>query len=144
MAGLWRRRMAGPALAAAVGATALWPALAAASECGLYDYRARIVRVVDGDTVEADIDLGFNTWRRAERLRLAGIDAPEPRGETRDAGRRAAEALRARIEGRELVICTIEDRTGSFGRYLVRIFDGAEVVNDWLLAEGLARRWPSE
>lgn len=126
--------------------TALWLALlpaaaAAASDCGLHEYRARIVRVVDGDTVEADVALGFNTWRRGERLRLVGIDAPEPRGETRAAGERATDALRRRIEGRELVICTVADRADSFGRYLVRIYDGAEAVNDWLIEKGLARPW---
>lgn len=44
--------------------------------CGLYAYRAIITRVIDGDTVVADIDLGFHTWRHGERLRLMAIDAP--------------------------------------------------------------------
>ncbi len=85
-------------------------------DCGLYKYKAVVVRVVDGDTVRADIDLGFNTWRRNEPLRLYGIDAPEPKGETSDAGKAATAALASRIEGKELVICTIKDRTGKFGQ----------------------------
>jgi len=48
-----------------------------------YEYRANIRRVVDGDTVDADIDLGFNVWPRNERLRLYKIDAPETRGASR-------------------------------------------------------------
>lgn len=109
--------------------------------CGLYAYPAEIVRVIDGDTVEADIDLGFSTWRRGERLRLDGVDAPEIRGATREAGLAAAAALRARIEGRALVICTLRDRTEKYGRYLVRIFDGTELVNDWLIEAGYATPW---
>jgi micrococcal nuclease len=54
----------------------------------MYDYQCTIVRVVDGDTVDVDIDLGFDTWRRGERIRLYGIDTPECRA--RDAEEKAA------------------------------------------------------
>ena len=47
----------------------------------MYHYKAQLVRVIDGDTIEADIDLGFKTWTR-RKVRLAGIDTPEIR--TRD------------------------------------------------------------
>ncbi|MEL6219112.1 MAG: thermonuclease family protein [Pseudomonadota bacterium] len=124
---------------------ALLPAAIAQSahaqpNCGLYDYRAEIVRVIDGDTVVADIDLGFNTWRKDEHLRLRGIDAPEIRGEERPEGLIAAEALRERLAGRDLVICTIKDRTGSFGRFLVDIYDGDILINDWMIEQGYAVR----
>ena len=42
-----------------------------------YLYRAVVVRVVDGDTIDVDIDLGFYVWIRKQRIRLIGIDAPE-------------------------------------------------------------------
>jgi micrococcal nuclease len=45
----------------------------------MYEYNCTIVRVVDGDTVDVDIDLGFDTWRRGERIRLYGVDTPECR-----------------------------------------------------------------
>ena len=45
----------------------------------MYEYNCKIVRVVDGDTVDVDIDLGFGVWMRNERVRLYGIDAPESR-----------------------------------------------------------------
>ena len=48
----------------------------------MYDYRAKIVKVVDGDTVDVDIDLGFGVWLKDERVRLVGVDTPESR--TRD------------------------------------------------------------
>lgn len=110
--------------------------------CGLYTYRAEIVRVIDGDTVVADIDLGFEIWVRNEHLRLAGVEAPE-RG---TAGARAAsDALRDRVEGRNLYICTQKmkrkdrEAKGSFGRYLVTIYDDGANVNDWLIDSGFAQ-----
>ena len=48
----------------------------------MYEYKCEIVRVVDGDTVDVNIDLGFGIWMRNERVRLYGIDTPESR--TRD------------------------------------------------------------
>ena len=45
----------------------------------MYEYNCKIVKVVDGDTVDVDIDLGFGVWMRNERVRLYGIDAPESR-----------------------------------------------------------------
>ena len=43
----------------------------------MYEYRCRIDRVIDGDTVDVDIDLGFGVWMRKERVRILGIDTPE-------------------------------------------------------------------
>lgn len=119
----------------ALVALACWPA-AAEPSCGLYQYRATITEVYDGDTVTADIDLGFNTWRRNEHLRLDGIDTPELRGPRKVEGFAARDALAKRILGRELVICTIKDRQEKFGRYLVKIYDGDVLVNDWLIEAG--------
>jgi micrococcal nuclease len=48
----------------------------------VYEYRVKIRRVVDGDTVDVDIDLGFGVWLKKQRIRLYGIDTPESR--TRD------------------------------------------------------------
>ena len=45
----------------------------------MYEYRCNIERVVDGDTVDVDIDLGFGIWLRSERVRIMGIDTPESR-----------------------------------------------------------------
>lgn len=114
---------------------------AADPSCGLYQYNAVITEVYDGDTVTADIDLGFNTWRRDEGLRLAGVDTPELRGvpdEVKARGLAARDALRERILGKHLIICTIKDRQGKYGRYLVNIWDGDELVNDWLIEAGHA------
>ena len=48
----------------------------------MHEYKCTMLRVVDGDTVDVDIDLGFGVWMRKQRIRLYGIDTPESR--TRD------------------------------------------------------------
>ena len=48
----------------------------------MYEYKCKVLRVVDGDTVDIDIDLGFGIWMHKERVRMMGIDTPESR--TRD------------------------------------------------------------
>ena len=45
----------------------------------MYEYKAKLVKVVDGDTVDVDIDLGFGVWLKNERVRIMGIDTPESR-----------------------------------------------------------------
>ena len=48
----------------------------------MFEYGFKLVKVVDGDTVDIDIDLGFGVWLRKQRIRMMGIDTPESR--TRD------------------------------------------------------------
>ena len=45
----------------------------------MYDYNFKLVKVVDGDTIDVDIDLGFGVWLRKQRVRMMGIDTPESR-----------------------------------------------------------------
>ena len=45
----------------------------------MYEYKVKIVKIVDGDTVDVDIDLGFGVWLKDERVRIMGIDTPESR-----------------------------------------------------------------
>ena len=49
------------------------------SESKMYEYKCELDRVVDGDTVDVDIDLGFGVWLKKERVRIMGIDTPESR-----------------------------------------------------------------
>jgi micrococcal nuclease len=105
--------------------------------CGLYQYQATITRVIDGDTVRANIDLGFHTWRHDEVLRLWGVNTPEMKGPEAKAGKRAKDALTGRILGKTLAICTLKDEQEKYGRYLVKLYVGDELVNDWLIKTGL-------
>ena len=92
----------------------------------MYEYRATIIKVVDGDTVDVDIDLGFGIIMKDERVRIMGIDTPESR--TRDKeekkfGLAAKSRLQELLTTDELVIKTQvgrggEDMRGKFGRVL--------------------------
>ena len=88
----------------------------------MYEYRVEIVKVVDGDTVDVDIDLGFGVWLKKERVRLFGIDTPESR--TRDLvekkhGLAAKDFLvREMEEADDVILATNKDAEGKFGRIL--------------------------
>ena len=83
-------------------------------------YKCVIQRIVDGDTVDIDIDLGFGIWLRKERVRVAGIDTPEKR--TRDKiekmfGLAATAKAHSLIpEGSECIVRTRRDKAGKYGR----------------------------
>lgn len=106
----------------------------------MYVYRAKILRVVDGDTVDAEVDLGFHT-KVTMKLRLYGINAPEV---GTAAGIEAKEVLKSQIEGLVATITTLRDKQEKYGRYLAVIEteggkDGAKLnVNDWLVQNGYA------
>ena len=113
-------------------------------DCGLYAYRVEIVRVIDGDTIVADIDLGFDVWLRKEHLRLFEIQSEE----RNEKGFLAAKlALEQRLAGQDVYICTVKsarseaEKTGSFGRYLATVYVNGENVNEWLVREGHATRY---
>ncbi|NOX37951.1 MAG: nuclease [Calditrichaeota bacterium] len=108
----------------------------------LYHYRATVVSVYDGDTLRVDIDLGLNTWIRNEKVRLARIDAPEIRGKERARGLAARDFLRQMVLNREIILQTIRDRKGKYGRYLGEIWleqNGQWInINDQMVARGFA------
>ena len=102
-------------------------------EPNLYNYKAVVQSVYDGDTCTVDIDLGLSTWVRSEKLRFYRINAPELRGAEREAGLRARDFLRSQIEGKEVFIQTIKDRKEKFGRYLAELW--LEVMTArWLIS----------
>jgi micrococcal nuclease len=109
----------------------------------LYYYRAKVVSVYDGDTVRADIDLGLSTWIKNEKLRLARINTPELRGAEREAGLAARDFLISKVLDKNIILETIRDRKGKYGRYLAELWiknDSGEFinVNDLLVQEGHA------
>ena len=88
----------------------------------MYEYKCKIDRVVDGDTVDVDIDLGFGIWLRKERVRLYGIDTPESR--TRDLEeKKYGLAAKSYVQsflpvGSMQTLRTQKDDKGKFGRIL--------------------------
>lgn len=106
----------------------------------MFEYRAVIASVYDGDTIRADIDLGFGIWIKDQVLRLYGIDAWEVRGGEKDLGLAARDALRLLMPiGSKVVLQTHKDKKGKYGRWLAWIvLEDGMVVNDWLVREGHA------
>ena len=107
----------------------------------MYEYRCKIVKIVDGDTVDVDIDLGFGVWMHKERIRLYGIDTPESR--TRDLDEKKYGLIaKSWIEkfmpvGSTQTLITQKDKSGKFGRILgkFRVNDGSYdiILNDWMI-----------
>lgn len=104
----------------------------------MYEYRATIISVYDGDTVTADIELGFGVCLKKQKLRLEGIDAPELRGDSKEAGLKAKKYLEKLILEKEVLIYTNKDRSGKYGRYLVRIETEGLIVNVAMVQSGHA------
>ena len=105
----------------------------------MYEYRAKLERVVDGDTVDLVVDLGFGVLRR-DRFRLVGIDAPERRKETMNEYRAASGHLHELMYGYEdeLLIQTHKDEQGKYGRYLATIIAGGVDINKQMVLDGHA------
>ena len=104
----------------------------------MYEYDVVVVHVVDGDTVDVDIDLGFGVWLRDQRIRLYGIDTPESR--TRDLeekvfGNLAKEYLIDNLMKDKysyILLKTYKDSRGKFGRILgelIVVDDDEEKIN---------------
>ncbi len=117
----------------------------------MYEYKATVVKIVDGDTVDVDIDLGFGVILKDERVRIMGIDTPESR--TRDKVEKqfglAAKRRLKELLGKHCVLKTQiardgEDMRGKFGRVLgdFNVYDSSKdawrPVTDVLVEEGHA------
>lgn len=105
----------------------------------MYEYRAKVIKVYDGDTITVLIDLGFGVTFK-EKLRLYGINTPEVRGKERPDGLISRDRLRERILDEDVIIKTLKDKKGKYGRYIAEVYLEEENINDWLVSEGLAER----
>lgn len=111
----------------------------------MYEYRVKINKIVDGDTVDVDIDLGFGVWLHDERVRIMGIDTPESRTSNKDekpfglaAKHRLEELLGDTAILKTQVDKSGEDMKGKFGRILGDFTVGESSVSQILIAEGHA------
>lgn len=102
----------------------------------MYEYSGRITRVIDGDTVALDIDLGFRIWF-STKARLAGINAPELKTlEGKHAKHHLVELL---LDWNELIIrTTINHQFEKYGRVLATLFANRVNVNAKMVEDGFA------
>lgn len=117
----------------------------------MYEYKAEVIRVIDGDTLEMNIDLGFGV-RFQEIVRLAGINTPEIFGVKKD-----SEEYKKGIEAKtyvenllmaeslktepSIIIKTEKDKKGKYGRYIATIIVNGDInLNEKLVIERLAEK----
>lgn len=109
----------------------------------MYKYKAVITNVVDGDTFDMDIDLGFNIHIH-ERVRLLDIDTPEKFGEEKELGLIVKEYATYNFLGQEVIIESEKEDVGadtdSFGRWLVRATINGEDICDIYNALGVNKK----
>jgi len=117
----------------------------------MYEYKATCYNVVDGDTADFEIICGFGINFR-ERFRFFGINTPEIHGVKKDseeykAGKLAMEEVKRLILNKEVIVHTVKDKKGKYGRYLASVFTELDpdsetfldsCLNDHLVREGLA------
>ena len=120
----------------------------------MHTYKCTILRVVDGDTVDVDIDLGFGVWMRKERIRILGIDTPESR--TRDKVEKTYGILAKNFVKSYLPVGSVQtlqtekDGTGKFGRILGKflVYDKKEDrqmhLGDIMIREHLAVKYEGQ
>jgi len=109
----------------------------------MYEYECTIIKVVDGDTADVNINLGFGTWINNERVRFYGIDTPESRTrdlEEKKAGLYAKEVVLSFLPvGSKQVLRTHKDKVGKYGRVLGEfvIYDPDEdrqtTINEYMI-----------
>lgn len=130
----------------------------------MYQYNAIVRKVVDGDTLEIDIDLGLSSWIHSEKIRLYGIDTPEVFGVKKgssewEKGNVASEFVKEHLKENDAVIIeTIKDKREKYGRYLAMVYVKIDqsllaglndirtigdfyCLNDILIAKGLAKKY---
>ena len=112
----------------------------------MYEYKAKVIKVVDGDTVDVDIDLGFGVWLKDERVRIMGIDTPESR--TRNKAEKvlglAAKKRMKELCGKEIYVESLNrGKLDKYGRLLANMFtkDSKENICKTLIKEGHAIKY---
>jgi micrococcal nuclease len=130
----------------------------------MYQYKAIIEKVIDGDTLEISIDLGLSVWIRGEKIRLYGINTPEVYGVKKGSpdwilGNRVSEFVKTIVKAKaEILIQTFKDKQEKYGRYLalvyikvapeifsgladIRTIEDYHCLNDILVRKGLAKEY---
>jgi len=109
----------------------------------MYEYKAKLIKIIDGDTIDAEIDLGFKVSVR-KRIRFLGINAPETRTrdlEEKQAGLKTKSRLETLFDASKGVFTLKSHGVGKYGRVLGEIFIENININELLLNEGLASKY---
>ena len=116
----------------------------------MYEYNAKLSKVIDGDTIDADIDLGFQTYIK-QRIKLYGVDTPQSRSKVTTEKEEGIKAKNKLIEllPRDFKVRTVLNKRGKFGRVLGHVYtvdpDGKEVnINETMVKEGYATKYFTE
>ena len=114
----------------------------------MYEYGCKVTRVVDGDTIDVDLDLGFDIIYKC-RVRLYGIDTPESRTRNKDEkvrGKLAAKFLQDAINnGNHVILQTqLKDSKGKFGRVLASVVVDEININQQMVTNHLAVRYEGQ
>ena len=117
----------------------------------MYEYRATLLKVVDGDTIDCNIDLGFGVFLNNQRIRLYGIDTPESRTrdlEEKKCGKLAAKYIEDHIKvSSSFTLRSRLDKKGKYGRILGELicfvpeFDREMSLNDAMITKKLAVKY---
>lgn len=113
----------------------------------MYTYKAKLVRVINGDTLDIEIDLGFDIIIK-QRLKLFGIDTPDSRSPnvtTKEKGLAVKQRLISLLT-KEFKVETMLNKRGKYGRILGKVYivdekDNEVCINELLVDEGLAERY---
>jgi micrococcal nuclease len=102
----------------------------------MYEYYTKVEKVIDGDTIDVFIDLGFKVWHK-NRLRLFGIDTPE---KNTPLGAELRKFMIHHLEGKTVKLKVT--KPDKYGRYLAVVWlNSSESINDQLIALGLAKSY---
>ena len=115
----------------------------------MYEYRAIVTKIYDGDTITVAIDLGFKAWQKGMKLRLYGINTPEIRlgkktnAKDKKRGLEAKAWLEDKILGKQVILRTHRDKQGKYGRWLAEVYPadtalGSTSYNAQLVNKGMA------
>ena len=114
----------------------------------MYEYACKVERVVDGDTIDVDLDLGFDIIYKC-RVRLYGIDTPESRTRDKDEkarGKLAAKFLQDAISnGNHVILQTqLKDSKGKFGRVLASVIVDGIDINQQMIEKYMAVKYTGQ
>jgi micrococcal nuclease len=112
----------------------------------MYEYNCEVTRVVDGDTVDVIIDLGFDISYKS-RVRLYGIDTPESRTRDKDEkvrGLMSKQYLVDELSKGQVVIKTYKDKKGKFGRVLGEMYVADRNINLMMVDDYMAVKYKGQ